>query len=109
MIGRTERVSGALEAQLDRCARLLKDCDGWIEQTNAWGDRDLRSILGLTKVSAQLASVIGRLEAKPHGGQEKAEGAPAPDLPPTANGKGHPTPANGNGHGISESSGSNPQ
>jgi hypothetical protein len=108
MENRTERVSEILETHLKRCAGLLKDCDGWMTEANAWGEDDLRTILGLTKACAQLGAVIGRLEAKRPAGQTKAE---ATNALSAANGNGHAPPANGNGHAaeIHESSGSIPQ
>ena len=61
---RGERIADVLEAQLRRCEQMLADCDKTMEENDSWTEHDLREVLSLTKASTQLASVLGRLEAK---------------------------------------------
>ena len=62
---RLERIATILEQQLQRCQRALADCTAQIEQQGRWADWELRSMLSLMKTSAQLATVIGRLDRAP--------------------------------------------
>jgi hypothetical protein len=62
---RNERVAAALEKQLGDCQSVLGDCMSHIQKKGHWGDWELRNMLGLMKISAQLGAVIGRLEVAP--------------------------------------------
>ncbi|HEY8670741.1 MAG TPA: hypothetical protein VIL63_07875 [Terriglobales bacterium] len=59
---RNQRVAAALENQLERCQSALGDCMSHIDKKGHWGEWELRNMLGLMKMSAQLGAVIGRLE-----------------------------------------------
>jgi hypothetical protein len=62
---RSQRVAAALEKQLENCQSALGDCMSHIQKNGHWGDWELRNMLGLMKISAQLGAVIGRLELSP--------------------------------------------
>jgi DNA anti-recombination protein RmuC len=59
---RSQRVAAALEKQLQNCQDVLGDCIDHIHKNGRWGEWELRNMLGLMKMSAQLGAVIGRLE-----------------------------------------------
>jgi hypothetical protein len=64
MEDRTVRIAAVLEEQLGRCQSALGDCLAGIGKRGEWREWEMRIMLNLMKTSAQLAGVIGRLEAR---------------------------------------------